>query len=112
MGLLALQRKVLGSSPKRRRNTPVLHPKRYDQCRGQGEANEQPDERTPLRSSFRSAIYADGEGVQEEDVFDDDSDDERLSQEIDEVFGKFPGRLLNHHVSFILLSSTIADGIM
>jgi hypothetical protein len=46
--------------------------------------------------------YVEGEGVQDRDIFNEDSDDERLSQEVDDVFGKFPGRLLNHHVSHLL----------
>jgi hypothetical protein len=35
--------------------------------------------------------------VQEGDVSDEDNDDDRLSQEVDEIYGQFPGRLLNYH---------------
>ncbi|KAF7972581.1 hypothetical protein HWV62_17718 [Athelia sp. TMB] len=108
VGLMALQRKMKGSSPQRRRQLPLPPAKRPDERRQRqrqsfssddGES-DQVNERTPLRGSFRrrslAYVYADGEGVREEDILDDDSDEERLSAEIDEVFGKWPGRLLNY----------------
>ncbi|KZP15208.1 hypothetical protein FIBSPDRAFT_867488 [Athelia psychrophila] len=106
VGLMALQKKIKGASPQRRRHLPIPPSRRHNEYRHRhalsaddGDA-EQVDERTPLRGSFRRSVayaYAEGEGVREDDILDDDSDDERLSAEIDEVFGKFPGRLLNHH---------------
>jgi len=80
VGLFALQKKILGS-PKSRRRQPIV-------------SAENVNEHTPLRNSFNHMPYVEGEGVRESDTVDD-SDDERLSQEVDEVFGKFPRRLLN-----------------
>lgn len=82
VGLLALRRKILGS------------PKAQQRQKRMKAQHEIVDERTPLRNSFNHSPYVEGEGVQEGDVFD-----ERLSHEVDGVFGKFPGRLLNYHVS-------------
>jgi hypothetical protein len=87
VGLLALQKRILGLPKAKRRQKGLVVPSIYV------------DERTPLRNSFNNSPYVAGEGVQEGVVFDEDSDDERLSQEVDDVFGKFPGRLLNYHVS-------------
>jgi hypothetical protein len=87
VGLLALQRKIMGS------------PKAQQRQKGQVAPSEHVDERTPLRNSFNHSSYVEGEGGQDGNIFDEDSDDERLSRDVDEVFGKFPGRLLNHHVS-------------
>lgn len=36
--------------------------------------------------------------MSENDLLDEDSDDERLAQEVDHIFGTFPSRLLNRHV--------------
>jgi len=85
VGLLALQRKIMGS------------PKAQQRQKGQVAPVEHIDERTPLRNSINHSSYVDGEGIQNGIFFDEDSDDERLSRDVDEVFGKFPGRLLNHH---------------
>lgn len=92
VGLLALQKRILGSPKAKRRQKGLIVPNIYV------------DERTPLRNSFNSSSYVEGVGVQEGVVFDEDSDDERLSQEVDDVFGKFPGRLLNYHVSFFAVA--------
>jgi len=81
VGLLALQKK----------------PKAQRRQNGQTVPIENVDEHTPLRNSSNHLPYVEGEGVQDGDIFNEDSDDESLSQEIDDVFGKFPGRLLNHH---------------
>jgi len=35
--------------------------------------------------------------MSENDLLDEDSDDERLAQEVDHIFGTFPSRLLNRH---------------
>ncbi|KIM84746.1 hypothetical protein PILCRDRAFT_818354 [Piloderma croceum F 1598] len=83
VGLLALQRKIMGSPEAQQRQKGQVAPSGYV------------DERTPLRNSFNHSSYV--EGVQDGNIFDEDSDDERLSRDVDEVFGKFPGRLLNHH---------------
>lgn len=85
VGLLALQKKILGSPKAQRRRNGTFVP------------TQNVDERTPLRNSSNHLPYVEGEGVQDRDIFNEDSDDERLSQEVDDVFGKFPGRLLNHH---------------
>lgn len=74
-------------------------PKAQQRQKGQVAPGEHVDERTPLRNSINHSSYVDGEGIQDGIFFDEDSDDERLSRDVDEVFGKFPGRLLNHHVS-------------
>jgi len=87
VGLLALQRKIMGS------------PKAQQRQKGQIAPSEYVDERTPLRNSINHSSYVDGEGVRNGNIFDEDSDDEGLSRDVDEVFGKFPGRLLNYHVS-------------
>lgn len=67
-----------------------------------GGMNPHVGERTPLvgGSSLRAHGYVVGEGVQ---GCSDDSDSEndlemRLNREIDLIFGKWPGRLLNRHV--------------
>ena len=88
--MLALQRKVLGSPKAQRRQKKKIVPA------------ENVDERTPLRNSYNDLPYVPGEEVQEGDIPGEDSDDDRLSREVDVVFGKFPGRLLNHHVSHFL----------
>lgn len=90
VGILGLQKKTNGSPERARRQRR----KRADPIA----PAESVDERAPLRGSFYRS-YTEGEGAQEEDILDEDSDDERLSQEIDDVFGTFPGRLLNYHVS-------------
>jgi len=106
VGLMALQKKMKSSSPQRRRHLPISPSRKRDgysrrrSFSSDDGDSDQANERTPLRGSFRRSmayVYADGEGVREEDILDDDSDEERLSAEIDEVFGKWPGRLLNHH---------------
>jgi glucose/arabinose dehydrogenase len=74
-------------------------PKAQRRQKGLVVPSEHVDERTPLRISYHSSPYVEGDGVQEEAVFDEDPDNDRLSQEVDDAFGKFPGRLLNHHVS-------------
>jgi len=58
-----------------------------------------PNERTPLASSPMRSSYVGGEGDQGCDAFDSEEDDRenaRLSREIDLLFGKWPGRLLNY----------------
>jgi hypothetical protein len=87
VGLLALQKKIIGTHKTQRQRKELIFP------------SQNADERTPLRNSFNNSPYIEGEGVQDGDVFDDDMDDERQSHEVDNVFGKFPGRLLNRHVS-------------
>jgi len=77
VGLLSLQKKIISSPRQKKRIRPIAQ-------------NENADERTPLRNSFNYAAY--GEGGDEEE-----NDDDRLSHEVDEIFGKFPGRLLNRH---------------
>jgi len=84
VGLLAVQKMILGSQTGQRRQ------------QGLTVRNEHVDECTPLRNSFNNLAYVEGERIQG-DVFDDEPDDERLSQEADNVFGEFPGRLLNYH---------------
>jgi len=79
--LLALQKKILGASTARQRHTqePIR-------------STESVNEHTPLRNSFNKLPYVEGNGVREV-TFNEYSDDRRL--EVDVVFGKFPGRLLN-----------------
>jgi hypothetical protein len=60
-------------------------------------SNDNIDERTPLRGSSNLPTYQNGERMQAGDISDEDEDDDRLSEEVDEIFGKFPGRLLNYH---------------
>lgn len=86
VGLLALQKKIMGSSKTRRMQTQGLIVPTINV-----------NEHTPLRNSFNQLPYVEREGVQDGDILDEDSDDERLSQELNDVFGKFPGRLLNPH---------------
>lgn len=72
----------------------------------------EPDERTPLMAAKRSdAVTAlaleggDGESVEESELCESDDDDEyeaRLNREIDLIFGKWPGRLLNRYVRIIV----------
>ena len=60
--------------------------------------NNQDDsnERTALIDSVTRSAYVRGEGVEDGG---DAEDAARLAQEIDLIFGKWPNRLLNHHVS-------------
>jgi hypothetical protein len=90
VGLLALQRKILGSPKLRPRHT-----------QGTTVPTENVNERTPLRNSFDYLPYVEGGGVQG-DVFGEDSDDERSSHEMDDIFGTYPLRLLNPRVSRLL----------
>lgn len=83
MGLLACKtrRHPAGDTVQRRRN---------------------PNERTLLLQSPMRPTYVQGDGVQyHRRVYDSDRDGEdeaRLNREIDLVFGKWPGRLLNRNV--------------
>jgi len=58
-----------------------------------------PNERTPLANSPMRSSYVEryAEGEDDQGCAEDGADDARLSREIDLLFGKWPGRLLNHH---------------
>lgn len=98
VGLLALQKKILGPSQSQRRHRPRPEPIT---------SATQVDERTPLRGSFPRSAYVEGEGVQDGDISDEDSDDERLAREVDDIFGTLPGRLLNRHVRYRYFSAQL-----
>jgi hypothetical protein len=58
------------------------------------------NEHTALISSTPRPTYVQGEGVEDGQVHDSDAEDAaRIAREIDLFFGKWPNRLLNHHVS-------------
>lgn len=89
VGLLSLQKKTIGSPQLQQRQRKRIRPMT---------SNDNIDERTPLRGSSNLPTYQDGESIQAGDISDEDEGDDRLSEEVDEIFGKFPGRLLNYHV--------------
>jgi len=82
VGMLASQKRTSGSRRNRRK--------------GVVQTPHGNDEHTPLRGSFSSPYYVTGEGVQDGDINEDEDEDDKLAQEIDAIFGTFPGRLLNY----------------
>ena len=90
VGLLGLQRKLVRNAQAQRRQKIK---------QGLGPASL-PNERTPLISpqALQQGEYIEGDVMSENDLLDEDSDDERLAQEVDHIFGTFPSRLLNRHV--------------
>lgn len=89
VGLLSLQKKII--------NSPQLQQRQNKHIRFMT-PNDNTDERTPLRGSSNLVAYGEGESIQAGDNPDEDETNNRLSKEVDKIFGKFPGRLLNYHV--------------